>query len=270
MPRYNRPPVRDVKGKSRRSRLSGSRALLLASIGALAFLAKASADDVPADARAFLKGWAEKMRGVRSLRVEFDQTKELRILRKPLVSHGVALLKGKRLLLVVTGKDGERETELQVDVEKGEARIHYPKLKRLEVVELGKGGAPASAPFPIFGGDVEALPETYSVRLEKAGPSDDEAVRDKDVLVLVPRETRAGETKGEMRMVFARNFEISEVRQVDAKGNRVRVAIRKFQVNPELDDSSVALDVPEGTKVVRLFGRPSDSPGTAPVTTETR
>ncbi|MBI3723250.1 outer membrane lipoprotein carrier protein LolA [bacterium] len=240
-----------VNGKARPTWSPGSRAALLAALGLVGLVATARADDVPADARAFLKAWAERMRGVRSLRVEFDQTKELRILKRPLVSHGVACLKGKKLLMVVS-KDGERETELQVDVEKGEARLHYPKLKRVEVVEIGKGAqTPASAPFPIFGGDVEALPETYSVKLEKETDG-----AERDVLVLTPRERKGA---AEMRMFFDKG-EISEVRQVDAKGDKVRVVVKKFEKNPELDDAAVALEVPEGTKVVPMFGRADEAP----------
>jgi outer membrane lipoprotein-sorting protein len=205
------------------------------------------AQQAPDEATKFLKAWADRLRDVKSLHVEFTQTKELKILRRPLVSKGVVDLKGKKLLMTVDSADGARETELQVDAEKGEVRLHYPQLKRLEVFETSKGGAPET-PFPFFSGDVERLPETHTVALEHEKDKDEEL----SVLVLAPRDpaSRAGET----RMVF-RKGELVRVRQTTRDGEKLSIEIAKFEVNADVPDARLELHVPEGTEVVRPLGR---------------
>lgn len=219
-------------------RVKGNRlAAAIALIGAAAF---ARADDPAPEVREFLKSWAAKMRDVRSLRVEFTQTKELKILRRPLVSHGRALLKGKKLLMTIDSASGERETELQVDVDKGEARMYYPRLARVEVIEIGKSGSPpGSTPFPIFGGDVEALPETNATRLEGT------------TLVLVPRDAES--QVAEMRMEF-KDGQIVGVAQKNKKGDALSIKIERFDKNADVSDKDVELAIPDGTKVVKMFG----------------
>jgi outer membrane lipoprotein-sorting protein len=213
--------------------------LALALALALALVSSVEAED---DVAAFLKTWAERMRGVRSLEVTFTQTMRLKILRKPQVSRGRVLLKEKRLLMVVTNPLGERETELAVDVEKGEVRLHYPKLRRLEVFEIGKGGPP-STPFPFFGGDVEKLPETYRVSLAPG--------EKRPTLVLVPRDPAS--SAGETRLTFDDDHLVASVRQTTAKGDVAEIEIEKFKLNPEVKDEDVELRVPEGTTVTRPF-----------------
>lgn len=196
------------------------------------------AQDAPSEAvREFLRGWAEHMRDVRTLRVEFVQTKRLRFMRRPVVSQGVALLKGERLLLVVHDAAGEREVELLV--EGGEARLHHRRLKRLEIFELRAGEAPPSA-FPLFGGDVEALPADYRVSLSEA----EEGQR---VLLLVPR--KKGPLK-EFRLQF-REFTVTQVQQLNRRGDSILMEIKAFERNPELPEESLRLQIPPGTEIVR-------------------
>ncbi len=209
----------------------------------LAASAPVRADDADPEVRAFLKSWAERMRGVETLRVEFTQTKDLPILRKPLVSRGFALLKGRRLLVVVE-KEGERDMELRVDGD--EARLHYPKLKRLEVFALRAGGAGeggvAATPFPLFGGgDVEALPETYRVSLAREERG--------DVLVLAPRDGSSPVEEG--RMLF-RDGRVAEVAEKNRRGESVRLEITAFKPNEPIEDASLELSLAPDTKVVHL------------------
>lgn len=214
--------------------------LLLGSALALPVSGQETASD---ETKRFLADWAARLKDVKSLRVEFTQTKELRILRRPLVSKGVVLLKGQKLLMTVDSQDGTRDTELAVDAARGEARIHYPRQRRLEVFEIGKGGSP-DTPFPFFGGDVERLPETHRVRLEREKEGDQE----RTVLVLAPRDpaSKAGET----RLGFVEG-RVARVRQTTPAGEKLTLEITRFEVGAEIADASVELAVPEGTEVVR-------------------
>lgn len=216
--------------------------VLVLALALVAFPSRAQEAADPA-VTAFLERWADRMRDVRSLEVRFVQTKRLKILRKPLVSRGRVLLRQKRLLMVVTDARGERETELAVDVDKGEVKLHYPKLRRLEVFEIGKGAGPPSTPFPFFGGDVEKLPGTHRVSLVPG--------EKRPTLALVPRDPRSA--AGETRLVFDEDHLVASVRQTTAKGDVAEIEIEKFTINPEVREDEVELRVPEGTAVTRPF-----------------
>ncbi|MGE0707588.1 MAG: outer membrane lipoprotein carrier protein LolA [Planctomycetota bacterium] len=200
------------------------------------------------EVKAFLAEWAQAMRDVRTLRVRFKQTKRLRILKRPLVREGETLLKDGRVLMTVRGPDGQPETELLVVP--GEARLHYPRLKRLEVFPLGEGRAPPT-PFPLFGQDLEQLPRLYRLQLlreeqpkEREGQPAGEPLR---TLVLVPRDEQA--PLRETRMSF-RGTTVVAVEQRNARGDAVRIEVSRFEKNPALE-GELRLEPAPGTEVVR-------------------
>lgn len=206
----------------------------------------ASPADAPAEApsaevQAFLKEWAEAMREVRTLRVRFKQTKKLRILKRPLIREGETLLKGRRVLMVTRGADGEPETELLVTPD--EARLFHPRLKRLEVFPIAPGSAPPT-PFPLFGSDLADLPQRYRLRLE-VHPEPGERT-----LILVPR--AASSPLAETRMRF-RGTRILRVAQKSRRGDEVVIEVSAFEINPTLD-GELQLVIPEGTTQTKLGG----------------
>lgn len=193
-----------------------------------------------AEVKAFLGEWAEAMQDVRTLRVRFKQIKELRILKKPLIRTGETLLSGREVLMVVRGRDGQPETELLVSP--GEARMHYPRLKRLEVFPLGEGAAPPT-PFPLFGTDLERLPERYRLRLERDAS-------ERRVLVLLPRDERS--PISETRMTFSsKPLRIALVEQRNRRGDNVKIVVSSFEKNVEIERKLELRPAP-GTKTVRL------------------
>lgn len=198
-------------------------------------------DDAPsAEVEAFLEEWSQAMKDVRTLRVRFKQIKELRILKKPLMRQGETLLSGRDVLMVVQGRDGEPETELLVSP--GEARLHYPRLKRVEVFPLAEGAAPPT-PFPLFGTDLERLPERYRIGLER-----DETQR--RVLVLRPRDPKSPIT--ETRMTFsAKPLVIALVEQRNRRGDKVKIVVSSFEKNVEIK-RKLELKPGPGTKTVRI------------------
>ena len=198
-------------------------------------------DDTPAEVRAFLTGWARTMADVKTLEVRFTQTKRLRMLRKPLVSKGFAKLRGRDLLMVI--EDGQGGIKTALKVVPGEARLYHPGHKRLEVFEL-REGAPPPTPFPLFGGDVEALPADYRITREDA---DDGTV----LLVFTPREQDAG--VAEFRMRF-RDYTVVAVEQRGARGDAVTMKIEAFVINPELAPDALKLELDPETEVVRVTG----------------
>lgn len=213
--------------------------LLLVLLLASPCFADAPADAPTAEVRDLLARWARSMRGVKTLRVEFAQEKTLRVLRRPRKSEGVALLVGSRVKLT-TRRRGRVETEMAVD--DASVRIHYPALKRLEVYprRAGKSGMP----FPVFGGDVEALPDDHAVTL------------DDGALVLRPRDRAAAYTEVRMTLVDDGDggLRVGTMTQVGTRGDKVQMTITRWVRNPELKAEAVALEVPAGTEVVKLTG----------------
>lgn len=212
-------------------------------LGALSLSLALSAvadEETPDAAREFLAAWARDLAGVRTLHVRFAQTKTLRILRRPRMSRGEVFVAEGRMRMVVTDLAGEVEIELAVA--EGEARILYPRLARLEIYPATAQSA-SRAPFPIFGGDVEALARFHRVRLEQE--SGDE------VLVLSPREPDSPVRETRMRF---RDRKLLEVGQVDSRGDSVAIAIEAFDVNPDLPEGALLLVVPPGTVVFRAPG----------------
>ncbi len=192
------------------------------------------------EVREFLDAWAARMENLRTLRVRFVQTKKLQILRRPRVSQGLALLKEKRFVLRMVDAAGEREMEIAV--EGGEAKIYYPRLKRLEIYDDTGGERPAS-PFIFFGEDIESLPETHALELLREGGD----------RILVMRPSARTSDIVEARLRFP-NDQIIEVWQKNHRGDTIRLEITEFTVNPEIPDSKLRLDLPPDTKIVRPFG----------------
>ncbi len=217
---------------------------------------KKAALAVDADVAEFLAAWATTMREVRTLRVRFRQEKSLRILKKPRVSRGTAILHGKRLLMTIENEAGDRELALLIA--DGEARIHHPRLARVEVFPIGdaEGGEARPrmpTPFPMFGEDVEALPETYAISLERGkdegdGPTDDR-------IILIPHDAASAIERLELTL---RDYRVTGLVQRGRRGDEVRISIEEFAINADVEEGEVALDLPEGTRVIRVLGGAAD------------
>ena len=195
---------------------------------------------------AFLAEWSEAMRDVKTLRVTFKQTKRLRILRRPLVREGETLLKGRRVLMITRDKRGKVETELLVTP--NEARLHHPRLKRLEVFPITPGAAPPT-PFPLFGSDLAELPTRYRLSLEEH-PAQGEQSEDERTLILVPRDPKS--PLAETRMRF-RGTRILQVAQRSRRGDSVTIEVTRFDLNVVIE-RELELEIAPGTKVSRLGG----------------
>jgi hypothetical protein len=209
-----------------------------------------------ADADAFLAEWGKRMEGTRSLRIRFRQEKKLRILRRPRVSEGDLAYEDGKLSVVIRGRDGEVETK--VLFRDGRLTIHYPRLRRAEVVDLGAGagtpGAGGNAPFlPIFAGDPSEVKKDHEVALVRrpGEPRADRGARMLDVLVLTPKDPKSPVKRIEMAF---EGFEMRDYLQVDASGDEARMTITSAERNAAVLPERFAAELPEGTVVVPLDG----------------
>lgn len=226
--------------------LASTRRGCLALLALLALTPSRGEDEAAApQVTALLEDWAQRTKDLRALRVEFEQTKHLRLLRRPLQSRGVSLLKGKRLRMDVHNAAGELELVLQW--KPGEVRLYHPRLRRQEVYPLPEDAAPPETPFLVMGEDVRELPRRYRVTLEAGGGL--------ETLVLVPRAEGAQVTS--LRLEFQERRLVA-VEQQDRSGGRVRMKITRWEQDPELPDAALELELPPGTEVVQAgAGAPS-------------
>ncbi len=195
-----------------------------------------------AEVKNLLAEWSKSLGDVRTLRVRFEQVKHLRVLRKPRVSSGEVLLVGKQLLMRVQNKKGQVETELAV--QEGNVRIHYPRLKKLEVYPRDDS-TKRKPPFPMMVEDVEELPRDYELRVEREGAT--------KILVMKPRDTKSRFTEVRARFEDGR---MQGLEQKSKRGDRVVLTIREFTKNVKLTPSDVKLVVPQGTKTVHIGEKP--------------
>ena len=190
---------------------------------------------------AFLDAWAEKTRDVHSLTLSFRQEKRLRLLRRPKLSEGEVFYAGEKLFVRVREPGGSVETELLL--RDGTLKILYLKLKRLEVIEVGKsgrtgGGGPG--PLPVFTADPRTLKKDFEVAVERRGAE--------DVLRLRPQ--KEGSEVKEIEIVLA-DFQLRRYRQVSTTGDELRLEVTSVTPNPDLPADTFELKVPPGTKTVR-------------------
>ena len=233
--------------------LLGSSLLTLSSAAAEEGRPAAARDEAAVDA--FLAEWGRRMEGLKSLRILFRQEKKLRILRRPRISEGDLAYAGGKLSVIIR-RDGEVESEVRY--RDGRLTIHYPRLKRAEVVDVGAGaGTPGgSASFlPIFAGDRKTMKKEHEIALVRrpGEPRADGAAWTLDVLVLTPRDPKSPVKRIEMAF---ENFEMREYLQVDASGDETQMVITRAEQNAAVPEERFSGELPAGTVVVPLDGSP--------------
>lgn len=193
-------------------------------------------EPVTGEAKAtFLATWSQRLQALQGLHMVFTQTKQLKVLRQPLVTQGELWLKGDLLRYTLKNTVGEIELDLLMDSQT--VRTYYPLLHTLEVLDLRTAGAPPVT-LPFLRGGPDALSKAYEVELFRRA--------EQDILRLVPRDTNV--PLQEMRLVL-RDFQPQEVIQIEKNGTSVHMRIVEFTINPEIPASQLALQIPPGTRV---------------------
>lgn len=224
----------------------------------LALLLTISTASTPAELDSFLDAWSEKTKAIHSLSLRFRQEKRLRILRRPKVSEGELVYGGGQLWVRVRGRAGEVESELLL--KDGELRILYPRLKRLEILDVGVGkpgeGFGGGAAIPFFSVDPRQAKKDYEVTLEHR--------KDSDLLTLTPRSESSRVKRLELELV---DFEVRRYRQLEKNGDEVLFEVLSVKINPEVSAGRFELEVPRGTRTVRPVAGRSETTRSGPDST---
>lgn len=188
-----------------------------------------------AEKSAFLQAWSARMQSMQSLHMLFTQEKQLRLLRRPLVTQGELWLKGETLHYVLKNTSGETELALRLDARAVQA--YYPLLHTLEVIDLRATPVPQH-PMPFLERDVASLEHAYDIELMRTA--------ERYMLRLVPRDPQALLT--EIRLTL-QDFQPQEYVQVEKNGSRLTMRITTFRLNAEVSETQLELQVPPGTRV---------------------
>ncbi len=212
----------------------------------------AAGSDAAKSGRQYLRELAARSKGIRSLHVRFRQEKHLRILRRPRISEGEIWYSLGRLSMKVRRRGTVESHLLMRD---GELRILYPQLKRLETLKLGSGGGTrreAGMAIPFLTGDWESAERDYEVVLGSDTNAGGERSGNRVVLELKPRDPSSPVKR--LRMVMV-DDQMREFSQEERKGNKVRMEILSWDENREIPPERFRMEVPPGTKTIRLDGK---------------
>lgn len=200
---------------------------------------------------AYLQELARRTEGMKSLRVRFRQEKKLRLLRRPRVSTSELVFAGGKIAVTTKGRTGDVESRLLL--EKGELKIFYPALARMEIFPSSgdptKRGAAAGRPMslPLFTGDWKTMKKLYTIVM-RVTETDDSKPPVVD-LELTPKDVKAAVRKVTLSLVDHR---IREYVQEERNGNRVRMEVLEWTKNVKVSPATFEMRVPANTKIVRV------------------
>jgi len=186
---------------------------------------------------------------IHDLTASFEQTRTSLLLRKPLVSEGTVAVKGARTLWRTVSP--RRSTML---IDSAEMRLYYPDQGVVEVYELTDSlKRIAATPLP----RLDAVRRHFSIA--RVGTSD--GPRDL-VIDLTPRDPDLRERVHSVRVTIDRTTALaSTITITDADGEETVIRFTQSRTNTGLDDASLDLNVPEGTRISRpLDGLPQAPP----------
>lgn len=208
--------------------------------------------------------------GITDLTATFDQRRHTALLRKPLVSSGRVRLKGS-----VIRWDTAAPGASVLVIDATSLRILYPEQRALEIYPMESGlSRLASTPLPrlkvireqfvireckpseMDGGLAAGTTAALAIVLTPTGEDLKKYVREVRVLLDEPPPGEPGnEKQGENRPREGRDHRpygvARQVEVTDADGDRTIVVFTDIQVNIGLQDSELALVVPDGTRISR-------------------
>jgi outer membrane lipoprotein-sorting protein len=186
-----------------------------------------------------------KVARIKDLKADFRQEKQTPLLKKPLVSTGVLLVKGTRTLWKTQSPE---PTAMLIDPE--QIRILYPDQKVLEIYPVrGQLGALAASPLP----RLMVLEQFFTFKRIGVDQLKPEAPDDQYLAVaLTPRDPSLAEhIQGVQVLLERKTGFILLARTLDAGGDRTTLRFTHLQANTGLPDAALDLHVPEGTRISR-------------------
>ena len=192
-------------------------------------------------ATAALQRLCERLKDMRTLSARIVQTRRTELLDKPIVSSGLMYYRREPARLVFHLSE-PRKAEIHLD--RNSYQVYRPDERRLERFDFGADSVPGMI-LMVFEPKMAEIRKSFTIRgsaLEVVlEPSDERARRRLKKIVLTISETDAA---------------LKGITTTDAEGDDVRFDLSDVAINPDVASSLFALQVPEGTRVLRQAVKP--------------
>ncbi len=192
-----------------------------------------------------------KMAAVVDLRADFEQRKKTAMLKKPMLSQGVLLCKGEKVLWRTAAP---RKSDLLVS--EGKVTIYHPRDELAEIYPLGSGFKDAAGgPLP----KLAKLRESFEfVQIDAAEMVIGASARDLQGRIAMKLIPKTEELKRHVAWVLVLIDEsipcADRVVIVDPEGDETELRFSAIRINTGLKDADLDLKLPQRTKISTMAG----------------
>lgn len=183
------------------------------------------------------------------LRANFEQTKKTPLLRKPLVSSGTVLVKGKTIRW-----DTLKPHAGVLHVTNDAIRVYYPEQAVVEVFTVDEGLRRLTAsPLP----RLAQIRDEFTIASYSPSSLDPSATPETHLAIaLTPRDERVRTHVREVRVLLNRKRAFAErIELAGPEGETTSIRFENVELNAKVTDGEIALDLPETVRVSYPLGR---------------
>ena len=212
-------------------------------VALLLFPAAISGQDAPADAaaKAALHKLADRFKEARTLSARVVQNRRTELLDKPLVSSGMMYYRRDPARLVFRLTE-PRKAEVHMD--RSSYQVYRPDEKRLERTDFENDDVTGKI-LMVFEPKPDELGKTFAVR---GGESKDGRIE----VRLEPSDENVRRRLKRVSLTIAEaDGALKKLSYFDGEGDEVTLDLSDVAINPDLSPDVFALQVPEGTRVLR-------------------
>jgi len=201
---------------------------------------------LPSAMQALLRKIDAKAAGIKDVRADFEQHKHTPLLKKPLISSGRILIKGKTMRW-----DTLKPRYSVMWVGAKDIRLYYPEDKVVEIYDLSQEMRHMTAsPVPRLEGMVRHF--EIQVPQKSKGGEIDFAKLEVLELILIPRDASLKKHIAQTQVLIdVKTAFCRQMRFVDVDGDRTILYFRNIKFNSGLKDADLELKVPGGTRISR-------------------
>jgi len=201
------------------------------------------AQDAPSDAaaKAALQKLADRFKEARTLSARVSQSRKTELLDKPLVSSGMMYYRRDPARLVFRLTE-PRKAEIHMD--KTSYQVYRPDEKRVERTDFENDDVTGKI-LMVFEPKPDDLGKTFAIR---GGESRDGRIE----VRLEPSDEKVRKRLKRVSLTIAEaDGSLHRLSYFDGEGDEVTLDLSNVAINPDLGQNLFALQVPDGTRVLR-------------------
>jgi outer membrane lipoprotein-sorting protein len=180
----------------------------------------------------------QKFKQMKSLEIDFEQNKNLKLMLQPLNSTGVLLFKLPDSFLWRFSNPDPTVMTLRGD----KLVIHYPSLKQADILDVQEY-KDRIGNYLEMTDSMHKLKRYYTIRIPEEG-------KEAYYLELTPKRRRIREKIDLLEIWISRETLLPvKIHYTEPNGDSTMVKITKFVINPEIDSKAFEYVLPEETKL---------------------